>query len=162
MTVFLDAERCKKITPYIPADLLKDWEWWYRNDRVLHKSVMKAVNGDIVLYIDTKTGGTHNANDVISKIKETVPALDTGILGSVILLIISKQETRALSSRRVIGAYGHPLLNKEVWLRFLGKPHIDQQVFDGKSELENRANALIYLIDNKIITEVNNARIQVL
>jgi hypothetical protein len=140
--VFLDAEDCMKIAPFVPMDRLRDWKWYHIQPYgCAEQSAIIQVSPKDLAYLRD-----HN--------KLIVPALDCGILGQLILCEIKKQSRRTIGSRRLIGAYGQALLNTEVWLRFLGLPRIDQQVFDKKTELQNRRDALMYLIEHKLIEEV--------
>ena len=69
--VFYSADDCAKITPYIPKELLKDWEWWYKpgnhNDLFFHAQIKRGK------FISPITGFRDNFPMVI-------PALDAQIV----------------------------------------------------------------------------------
>ena len=74
--VFASAEDCNIIAPYIPPEMLKNWEWWYSRSGKL------AVRPE---------NGTQNYIHIISESfqedfpsKYQTPALDTGILGKLL------------------------------------------------------------------------------
>lgn len=112
--VFLNADDCDKIAPYIPKEMLKGWEWWWR--------------GDILINI-SKTPLEYTKT----------PALDVGILGEILTRHSDIVEFDCISAGIIIQP------------RTVGNSY---QYFDKESELQNRRDALMYLIDKKLISPV--------
>jgi hypothetical protein len=73
--VFYSADDCAKIAPFIPKELLKDWEWWYKpgnhNDLFYHAQIRRGK------FISPYTGFRGN-------FPMTIPALDAQIVRDVL------------------------------------------------------------------------------
>lgn len=155
--VFLNAEDCEKIAPYIPKGMLEGWEWWYsQSGKLCFLEWFGANNG----YIDGTRGRLHHVNSsYFEKFPKQyqVPALDTGILGQILDEVLSKppfyQDPECISitvnvvsvmiAKQSKSVFAEP--GDSIW------EHCEQ--FTSNSELQNRRDAIMYLIDNGLIEE---------
>lgn len=134
--VFLDAELCKKIVPYIPAKLLKDWEWWWD----------KNTSGK--WYLVQNTNPHH-------PIIDAVPALETGILGRI---IHNLEWYQLMDDENCTGIRLHEYIDAAVFdkedsddIYLDGWQVVEDSPMESETELQTRANALIYLIEHDLI-----------
>ena len=143
MNVFLSADDCKKIAPYI--EIPKDWEWWY------YKGVLFAKNKS---YYDMpcliSVGNIHVKYYGILDIHKFIPAIDTQLLG---VELLSMKEVDGLKVWLSTDPDGGDMegVYLEIWD---GNNLLSAPFFGLKSELENRRDAMMYLIDNNLIEKV--------
>lgn len=131
--VFLSAEDCAKIAPYV--EVPEEWEWWYIKGKLCND------NGKSLHVVDCKYGSDY------SRLLKHIPALDCGILGEIF------QSVENIS----FWLHASPDCDDEergVYLEIYDEPRnlLAAPSFHGKSELQNRRDAIMYLIDNKLIS----------
>ena len=136
MNVFLSADDCKKIAPYI--EIPKDWEWWYCGEEkeLCHKLGNRCYS--------VESGWTWKFY------RNQIPAIDTQLLG---VELLSMKEVDGLKFWLSTDPDGGDMegVYLEIWD---GNNLLSAPFFGLKSELENRRDAMMYLIDNNLIEKV--------